>query len=160
MSRQPPSSRIAELGPFEQRLLDEYQHALPLVPRPFAAIAAELEVDEDVVIQSLARLQEHGAVSRVGVTLRPNAVGAGTLAAMAVPEAELERVAGIIDAFAEVNHNYERENALNLWFVVTAPSELALETVLMRIEAATGYPLLAFPMLEDYRLDLGFSLQW
>ena len=150
----------AEYDSFEKRLLNDYQRNLPLVPQPFAAIAAELEVKESEVLDSLKRLQKSGVVSRVGATLRPNEVGAGALAAMAVPAEELEQVAAIVDAFPEVNHNYERENELNMWFVVTAQDETALTAALQRIEAAAGYPVLDFPLVEDYYLDLGFELQW
>ena len=59
-------------------------------------------------------------LSRVGFIVRPNTAGASTLAAMSVPESELAAVAARISARPEVNHNYEREHRLNLWFVVAA----------------------------------------
>ena len=40
---------------------------------------------------------------------------------MAVPPARLEAVAARVSAEPAVNHNYEREHDLNLWFVVAAP---------------------------------------
>jgi DNA-binding Lrp family transcriptional regulator len=94
----------------------------------------------------------------VGAVLRPNTVGVSTLAAMSVPPAELERVAGIISGFPEVNHNYEREHELNLWFVATAPDAARLQQVLDDIAARSGGEVLSFPMLEDYHIDLGFDL--
>lgn len=145
---------------FERRLLNDFQHALPLVPRPFAAIGEQLGVGEEAVLETLCRFREEGVVSRVGATLKPGVVGAGTLAAMAVPEADIERVAAIISARPEVNHNYEREDALNLWFVATAPDEAALEAALADIEAETGYALLDLRLVCDYHLDLGFDIQW
>ncbi len=150
----------ADLPPLEKRLLNDYQHGLPLVPRPFAAIAERLGVSERQVIDTLRALTERGFVSRVGAVFRANTIGASTLAAMAVPEAELERVAELINGYREVNHNYQREHHFNLWFVVTAEDEAALRRVLDEIERRAGYPVLHLPMLADYHIDLGFDLQW
>jgi len=90
---------------------------------------------------------------------RPNTVGASTLAAMAVPAPELETVAAVISAFPQVNHNYEREHRFNLWFVVTAETQLALQDTLAEIQERTGYAVLSLPLLRDYHIDLGFRMQ-
>ena len=146
--------------PLEKRLLDNFQHDLPLSPTPFADIALELGVREDEILNTIDNLQKDGVISRVGPVFRPNRVGVSTLAAMSLPKHELECVARIISAFPEVNHNYEREHDFNLWFVVTASSEEHLAIVLHEIEQHAGYPLMSLPMLEDYFIDLGFKLQW
>ena len=146
--------------PLEKRILNDYQHDLPLSSTPFADIAADLGVSENEVLQTIERLQSSGVISRVGPVFRPNRVGVSTLAAMAIPEANLECVARIVSGFPEVNHNYEREHEFNLWFVVTAASEEHLAIVLHEIEQHTGYPLMSLPMLEDYFIDLGFKLKW
>jgi DNA-binding Lrp family transcriptional regulator len=144
----------------ERRLLNEFQQGLPLVPEPFAEIARRLGVYETTVLETLRRLQTEGVVSRVGAVFQPNRVGASTLAAMAVPEDELENVAAIVNGFDEVNHNYEREHRFNLWFVVAADDEDRLQEVLAEIEQRCGYPVLDLPLLEDFHIDLGFDLQW
>jgi hypothetical protein len=78
---------------------------------------------------------------------------------MSVPAADLERVATLVNGYREVNHNYEREHALNLWFVATAPDSQRLQQVLDDIAARSGYEVLGFPLLEDYHIDLGFELR-
>ena len=122
----------------ERRLLNEFQQYLPLSPRPWAEIAERLGVYETQVLETLRRLQTEGVISRVGAVFQPNRVGASTLAAMAVPASELERVATIVNGFEEVNHNYEREHEFNLWFVVVAADEEALQSVLAEIETRCG----------------------
>ena len=146
------------LNDLERRLLNDYQHNFPLSPAPYADIARELGASEAEVLEALTRLQQQGAVSRVGAVLRPNTVGVSTLAAMAVPIEELETVAALVSAYPEVNHNYEREHQLNLWFVVTAPDSTRLHQVLDDISRRSGYAVLPFPLLEDYHIDLGFDL--
>ncbi len=144
----------------EKRLLNDFQHGFPLSPRPFAELAERLGCDEQSVLDAYRRLQEEGVVSRIGPVFRPNRIGVSTLAAMAVPPAELERVADCISARAEINHNYERLHDFNLWFVVTARDEARLQQALEAIEQDCGYPVMSLPMLEDYFIDLGFEIHW
>lgn len=142
----------------DRRLLDEFQRDFPLDPRPYAAIAGRLGCTEAEVLERLGRLKASGAVSRVGATFRPHRIGSSTLAAMAVPAERLDQVAAVIDAFEEVNHNYQRAHRLNLWFVVTAPTRERVEEVMGAISAASGLEVEEFPLVRSYRLDLGFPL--
>ena len=144
---------------FEFRLLNEFQRDFPLCPAPFAELAARLGVAEKAVLGSLEKLRREGKISRVGAVFAPKRIGASTLAAMAIAPAQLEAVAAAVNRFPEVNHNYEREHRYNLWFVVTAASEGRLQATLGAIEKAAGHALLALPLLEEFHIDLGFSLQ-
>lgn len=146
------------LRPLERRLLDMFQRDLPLVPRPYQAMADAAGCNEAEVLDALNRLHETEVLSRVGFIVRPNTAGASTLAAMAVPENELEAVAARISARPEVNHNYEREHWLNLWFVVAAADAETRLRTLQGIECETGYAVLDLPLEAAYHIDLGFSL--
>ena len=108
----------AQLTALERRLLDEYQQGFPLVPHPYAEVARHLGTSEEEVIATLGSLRERGMLSRVGAVFRPNRAGASTLAALRVPPGRLAEVARTVSAYSEVNHNYQREHAYNLWFVV------------------------------------------
>ncbi len=149
-----------ELTALHRRLLNEFQRDFPLTPQPFKEIAENLGIQEQDVLQMLCDLQESGIISRTGAVLRPNHVGVSTLVAMSVPPEKLDQVARIVNAFPEVNHNYEREHEYNLWFVVIASSPKHLQTVLDRIQKKTGHEVLDLPMLQEYHIDLGFELQW
>jgi DNA-binding Lrp family transcriptional regulator len=142
----------------EFRLLNEFQRDFPLTPAPFADIAARLGSDEATVLAVVKRLQDEGAISRVGAVFAPRAVGASTLAALAVPRERLEEVAAQVSAYRGVNHNYEREHIYNLWFVATAANEGALDALLQDIGATTGLVPIALPLLEEFHIDLGFDL--
>ncbi len=143
----------------EHRLLNDFQRLFPLVPQPYAVLAEALGKEERAVIEALARLRDAGALSRIGAVFRPGAIGASTLAAMAVPPARLEAVASVVSSFPGVNHNYEREHRLNLWFVAAAPGEAALDALLARIGVLTGIAALKLPLVEEYHIDLGFPLE-
>ena len=141
------------------RLLDEFQRDFPLCPRPYAEIGERLGLPEAEVIVTLRQCQARGTVSRVGATIVPGRVGAATLATMAVPDERLEAVAELVNGYSEVNHNYEREHELNLWFVVTASREARVQAVVREVERrARCGRVLALPMVEAYYVDLGFSL--
>jgi DNA-binding Lrp family transcriptional regulator len=147
-------------GPLARRLIDRFQRGLPLVPEPYAAMAAALGASEAEVLAALDELEATGVLARVGATVTPHRAGWSTLAAMAVPEARLEAVADLVSGYPEVNHNYEREHRFNLWFVVTAASRQRVEAVLAEIEARTGLAVLDLPLERAFKLDLGFAVPW
>lgn len=143
----------------DKRLLNDFQRDLPLTPRPFAAIAGQLGQRENEVLLALGRLQEQGAISRVGAVVAPHRAGVSTLAALAVPPARLDDIADLINSYPEVNHNYEREHDYNLWFVLTAPDQARLDAVLADIEQRTGLAVLDLPLEREFHIDLGFRME-
>jgi DNA-binding Lrp family transcriptional regulator len=148
------------LDAIDRSLLQDFQRGLPLAPRPYAAMGERLGIGEDEVIERLERLSQSGAVSRVGAVLRPHAVGASTLAAMAVPPARLEAIAELVNSYPEVNHNYQRDHHLNLWFVVATDTAEAVQGVLDDIARRAGIAVLDLPLEQDFHIDLGFALSW
>ena len=149
-----------QLSVLEKHLLNDFQHDFPLVSRPYKKIADELGTTEDIVIEKLNELQERGYVSRVGTVFRANSIGASSLAAMSIPDDELDHVAGMVNEYSEVNHNYQREHHYNLWFVLTASDEHTLNAILDDIEQRSGHAVMYLPMLEDFHIDLGFDLEF
>ena len=142
------------------QLLERWQRGFPLSERPYAELAAELNATEAEVLAALDELQRRGVVGRIGAVVAPHRAGWSVLAALAVPEPALQRVAAIVSDFAEVNHNYRREHDFNLWFVVTAASAEQVAAVLADIERATGLEVLELPLERAFHIDLGFDLQW
>jgi DNA-binding Lrp family transcriptional regulator len=142
----------------DDRLLNEFQRDVPLVPRPFARIGEQVGASEAEVLARLQALVERGAVTRFGATCRPNTAGASTLAAVAAPDWEVERVAAIINALPGVNHSYLRENTWNIWFVATGPDRAHVDASLARIAAQTGLRVLDLRLVLPFNIDLGFDL--
>lgn len=148
------------LTPAQFQLIEHAQRDFPIVERPFLALAEQLGMEEQTLIDAVIALQESGVVSRLGPVFDHKKAGASTLAAVALPADELDRVADRISQFASVNHNYAREHRFNLWFVVTTQSEAMLQQVLQDIEQAIGYPVMNLPMLRQFHIDLGFRIEW
>ncbi|WP_261843737.1 siroheme decarboxylase subunit beta [Aliamphritea ceti] len=146
------------MSSLEQRLLNNYQRNFPLVPQPYEQLAGELGSDSQTVRDLLAELLMRGKVSRVGPVFKPRMLGSSTLAAMSVPQEMLTEVATLVNGYPEVNHNYEREHRLNLWFVAVAADQEKLEQVLSDIESRSGYEVMSLPLLKEYHIDLGFRM--
>lgn len=139
-------------------LLNPWQRDFPLVREPYAVLAQQLGRPCAEVLDLLKELRERGALSRIGGVFNARAGGAALLSAMAVPPERLQEVAAIVSAHPGVNHNYEREDRFNLWFVMTACDEAALEQAMLGLERASGLQALRLRMLRPYRIDLGFDM--
>ncbi|MCC6777770.1 MAG: Lrp/AsnC family transcriptional regulator [Hyphomicrobiales bacterium] len=142
----------------EIALVDRWQRGFPLSSRPFAEIGRAAGLDEAATLATFRKLHADGVLSRIGAVVRPHTVGASTLAAMRVPSQRLDEVAGLVSAEPLVNHNYEREHPINLWFVVAGPDRDAVAQTLARIEQASGIGVIELPLLQAFHIDLGFSL--
>jgi DNA-binding Lrp family transcriptional regulator len=147
------------MDPLAFRLLNEFQRDFPLVSRPFEEIGSRVGTPEGRVIQVFGNLRDEGKISRIGAVFRPNTVGASALVALAVPPQSLARVAALVSARPEVNHNYEREHRYNLWFVVAAPDEVRVACAIDAIERDTALKALRLPLEEEFHIDLGFDLE-
>ena len=148
------------LNPLQKQLLNDYQQDFPLSPTPYQDIAIALGVSEDDVLNALQELKEQDFISRIGPIIPPNKLGNSMLVAMAIPEEQLHLIAAIINEFPEVNHNYERENTFNLWFVLIAHDQNHLQNVVAEIEYRTGFNAMRLPLLADFFINLGFKLDW
>jgi len=73
---------------------------------------------------------------------------------MAVPAARFDEVAGVVNAFPEVAHNYARDHHLNMWFVIATDDPARIAEVLGEIAQATGLEVIDLPKLEEYFLEL------
>lgn len=69
-----PPSRDA-FDALDQRLIAAIQGGLPLVARPYQAIARQIGTSEAVVIARLRRMVEEGTIKRLGVVVRHRQLG-------------------------------------------------------------------------------------
>ncbi len=146
------------LDALDRRLINALQDGLAISERPFAEAAERLGIDEEDLISRLGRLLETGVLSRFGPLYNvANMGGAMTLAAMSVPEARFDEVAGIVNGYLEVAHNYRRDHRFNMWFVVACETPKEIAAVLADIERRTGLSVLDLPKEEEFFLELKLS---
>ena len=160
-NRRPISEHLTvlPLDDAQLRLLNGYQRNFPFCHAPFQKIACDLATDEISVLRLARESMARNAISRLGPVFAPHAVGASCLAALEVSSGRLDKVVAQLNRHVGVNHNYLREHPINLWFVASASDEERLAAVLEAIEQeANCGPLVRCPLIEEYRIDLGFDL--
>ena len=84
--------------------------------------------------------------------------GAFSLAALQAPEADFERITALVNGFPEVAHNYRRDHALNMWFVLATETPAQMQETVERIAAATGLPVFNFPKEKEYFIEARFAV--
>ena len=144
-----------QLDAIDRKIINSLQGGFPICDNPFAEAASDLSLDEDELIRRLERLSELGAISRFGPLYNVERLGgAVTLAAMSVPAKDFDRVAELVNAHAEVAHNYERAHALNMWFVISVEDPEEINAVIEKIMLETGIQVLDMPKLEEFFIGL------
>lgn len=148
----------ARLDPIDRKILNQLQRGFPVCARPYKAAAQDLGIAEDDLIGRLHALLDSGVLSRFGPLFDAEKLGgAVTLVAMSVPGNRFDEVAAQINAYPEVAHNYARDHALNMWFVLATETPGRILEVLAEIEAATGLQPISLPKEEEYFLELKLS---
>ena len=139
----------------DRRLINALQGDFPLVAEPYRQVADALGMSEAELLRRLDSMLERRVLTRFGPMFQiERAGGAFVLAAMRVPNAEFERVAAQVNAFPEVAHNYRREHALNMWFVLATATPEGIAETIAAIEAATGMPVFGFPKEREYFVEM------
>jgi len=139
----------------DRRIVNALQGGFPVCDEPYAAVAATLGIGAGELIDRLRALLDRRVLSRFGPQYQVERMGGRfVLAALAVPEADFDRVAATVNAFDEVAHNYRREHRLNMWFVLATETAEQIPLIAGRIEAATGLRVYLFPKEREYFVEL------
>ncbi len=148
------------MNPTDRAILNRIQSNFPITPRPFAAIAAELELTEAEVLHRVAVMKERGIIRRIGANFVPGKLGyVSTLCAARVPEDKLQRFAAAVNRHPGVTHNYLRDNEFNVWFTFIAPSMAQIETSLADLARETGVSeILNLPATKVFKIRAHFKL--
>lgn len=147
------------LSPLARDFINQFQGGFPLAERPFSLVAAKLGSTEASLIQTIGDLQREGLLSRFGPMYDASRLGGGlTLAAMSVPDARFDAVAGQVNALPGVAHNYRRDHRLNMWFVVATRTQEAVADTLAEIASCSGLPVYDFPKQREFYLGLWLRL--
>jgi DNA-binding Lrp family transcriptional regulator len=139
----------------DRAIVNRLQDGFPLCERPYEAVAGELGCGEDELLARLDRLLNDRVLTRFGPMYHAERLGGGlSLVAMKIPPGDFERVAEIVNAMPEVAHNYAREHAFNMWFVLATETPEGQRAALDRIEHETGYPAYSMPKIREYFVEL------
>lgn len=156
-----------ELDAVDRRIVDALQGGFPICERPYAAAAESLGIAEDELLSRLQAMLDRKVLTRFGPMFQIERMGgAFVLAALAVPEADWERVNAAVNAFPEVAHNYRRESLrndlnppFNMWFVLATETKDGIAEAVRKIEAATGLTVHPFPKLKEYFVEMKLAVR-
>jgi DNA-binding Lrp family transcriptional regulator len=101
----------------ERQLITVLQHGLPLVSRPYAAIAKQIGSTEQDVIEHIARMQQRGDIKRFGVVVRHRKLGyqANAMVVWNIPDDRVDELGNCFGKFEFVNLSYRRPRRLPDW---------------------------------------------
>ncbi len=101
----------------EQRLLTRLQSGLPLVPRPFQQMGESIGLTEEVVLATLADLQQRGVIKRMGVIVRHHELGyrANAMVVWDLPDPLADGYASQLITHGMITLCYRRARSLPHW---------------------------------------------
>jgi len=143
----------------DRRIIAATQGGLPLVPEPYAAVAAELGLSEATLCERLRAMQASGVIRRIAVA--PNHYALGMVAnGMSVWDVDDSAIADLgprVGALDYVSHSYERPRTLpdwryNLFAMIHGTSHDEVEEKRARIKALLGNACRAHDILYSTRI--------
>lgn len=139
----------------DRMIINGLQGGFEIVERPYKEAGARLGLEEEDLIARLATLVSSRALSRFGPMYNAERLGgAVSLCAVAVPQERFDSVAEQINSHREVAHNYARDHALNMWFVLACETPDEIAATLTRIETETGLKVHDFPKEREFFIGL------
>jgi DNA-binding Lrp family transcriptional regulator len=152
--------RMSFLDDIDRAILNRIQSNFPITSRPYLSIANELGLTESEVLDRIGRLKKTGIIRRIGGNFVPGKLGfVSTLCAAKVPLEKVERFAKVVNRYSGVTHNYQRDNAYNVWFTFIAPSMDEINANLREIAEKTGVDdILNLPATQVFKIKAHFDV--
>jgi len=152
------------LTDLEKRIIAAVQGDIPVTERPYLAIAKQLGLSEQTVIDILSDLNRRGVIRRFGATLRHQNSGfrANAMVAWRVDECRIEAVGAIMAQSQSVSHCYRRDPVdgwpYNLYTMIHATGRQECERIVKALSEKTG--IRDFTMLFSKRELKKTSMQY
>ena len=100
----------SQTDPVIRAIITATQHGLPLTERPYHDIAAQLDLDPQLVMQRMQEMLDRGIIRRIGVIPNHYALGyhANGMSVWDVPDDQVRYCGEIIGRLDFVSHCYHR----------------------------------------------------
>ncbi len=123
----------------EALVLNRVQRGIPGVSEPFKAIAAEIGLSEDEVLDIVSSLKEKNVIRNISGIFEGKKLGYFlSLVAFEVPDDRVDAAAAIISSHPGVSHNYLRNHKFNIWFTLAEESEVEFHKSVLLLAAKVG----------------------
>ena len=146
----------------DRQLLNLAQKEVPLVARPFEALAHELGTTEDDVIERLSVWRDQKKVIRqISAIFDTRKLGyRSMLVAMRIPSDRIDEGAKLVNEHPGVSHNYERDHEFNLWFTIAVPPGMSLEAHVDRLHDLVGAETTRMlPTLKMFKIEVRLDVE-
>lgn len=116
----PPASDTVDasvMAPGDRRIMQGLLSGLPIVPRPFDALARDLGMPAGKVLERIAALAAAGVLSRIGVIVRHRALGwrSNAMVVWELPSGRAAEVGPVLAAVRGVTLCYQRRPVPEVW---------------------------------------------
>lgn len=144
--------------PLDVAIVRATQAGLPLVPEPYAAVAAELGVRPEEIMHRLERMLADGRIRRIGAVPNHYALGyrANGMSVWDVADEALAELGPRVGALAFVSHCYRRPRRpawpYNLFAMVHGRDRAEVEAQVRQIAALLGGASRAHEVLYSKRI--------
>jgi DNA-binding Lrp family transcriptional regulator len=131
------------LSESEKKVIAFIQRDIPVVERPFLALAEQTDMTETEFLSVLNDLCQRGVIRRLGATLRHQKSGfeANAMTAWRVAENRIEEVGQKMASYREISHCYRRNPApgwpYNLYTMIHARDEASCIEIARKISVET-----------------------
>lgn len=146
----------------DRQILMLLQRGLPFETRPYQSMAEEIgNITEEEILQRIAALKEKKVIRRMSGFFNSEKLGyVSALCAIAVAEQHIDEVAGFLEHFPGITHNYLRNHFYNMWFTLICSSETEMQTILDLIEQQPHVEkVLRFVTEKKYKINVTFDLK-
>ena len=142
----------------DRKIINSLQGNFPIDDHPYQIIAGQLDISEDELLTRLEALLDNKTLTRFGPMYDIQKLGGSfSLCAIRVPSERFEEVTEIVNSFSEVAHNYERDHAFNMWYVLATESLEQIDSTNQAIEEKTGLRVYNMPKLQEFFIGLHFQ---
>lgn len=142
----------------KDEILSRIQKQFPLVAKPFAVIADELNMTEDEVLEILQAEKEADIIRQTSAIFDTKRLGyKSSLVAFKVQKEKIDAAVEIINSHPGISHNYERNHDFNIWFTlgVSPDSKLGLEeTVAILAKLTQADDAIILPTLKLFKINV------
>ena len=117
MNARPEKIAGPTLDAIDRGIVRATQTGLPLVARPYAAVAEQLGLSAEDVMTRVRRLLDQGVIRRIGAVPNHYKLGfrANGMSVWDVPDARIVELGRAVGALAFVSHCYHRPRHLPTW---------------------------------------------
>ena len=132
------------LTEYEKKIIASLQGDIPVVKRPYEAIAQKIGISEEKLIEKLKDLCSRGVIRRFGATIRHQQTGfsANAMVAWKVSENLVPEVGQMMASFRHVTHCYRRDPnnqwPYNLYTMIHAADEASCLEAVREISEKTS----------------------